>query len=211
MTSPGLKRARKSILTAGVVGLLAAGLTPATAQQQQGQRPPDGWFKACSKQEDVDVCNVQNIRLSDNGQLLTGVSLIEVKGKVNRRAFQIAVPTGRLVPPGIGMQVDGGQATKIDYMLCLPDRCIAEAQLTDELVASFKRGSQLTLTSVNYQNQQSPITVSLQGFTDAFDGEPMNQADMEQRQKQLQEYVNRNNEEFARKLREEQEKAKSGN
>jgi outer membrane protein assembly factor BamA len=115
------------------------------------------------------------------------------------------------VPPGIGMQVDGGQATKLDYMICLPDRCIAEAPLTDDLVNRFKRGSQLTLTSVNFQNQQSPIQLTLQGFTGAYDGPPLNQADIEDRQKQLEEFVSRNNDEFARRLKEEQDKAKAGN
>lgn len=201
---------RASIFAAGLAGVMAVATLPASAQAPNAG-PPQGWFKACSKQQDVDVCNVQNIMVSDNGQLLTGVSLIEIKGKVNRRALQVSVPTGRLMPPGIGMQIDGGQASKIDYMLCLPDRCIAEAPLNDDLVNRFKRGSQLTLTSVNFQNQQSPIQVTLQGFTGAYDGPPLNQSDVEDRQKQLEDFVSRNNEEFARRLKEEQDRAKAGN
>lgn len=200
---------RISILAAGAMAMAAGSIAPAAAQQQQ--QLPQGWFKACSKQEDVDICNVQNIRLAETGQLLTGVSLIEVKGKTNRRIFQVTVPTGRMIPPGVGMQIDGGKVQKIDYMICLPDRCIAEGQLTDELVNSFKRGTELTLTSVNFQNQPNPIKVTLQGFTSAFDGEPLQQADIEERQRQIQEFVNKNTDEFAEKLREEQEKAKQGN
>lgn len=198
---------RLSILIAGALATVGAATLPALAQQQQ---MPQGWFKACSKQEDIDVCNVQNIMVADTGQLLTGVSLIEVKGKVNRKVFQITVPTGRMVPPGIGMQIDGGQAQKIDYMICLPDRCIAEAPLTDQLVASFKKGSKLTLTSVNFQNQPNPIQITLAGFTGAFDGEPLQQADIEDRQRKLQDFVSRNTEDFAAKLKEEQERAKRG-
>ena len=198
---------RHSILIAGAMATVATATLPALAQQQQ---MPQGWFKACSKQEDIDVCNVQNIMVADTGQLLTGVSLIEVKGKVNRKVFQITVPTGRMVPPGIGMQIDGGQTQKIDYMICLPDRCIAEAPLTDQLVASFKKGSKMTLTSVNFQNQPNPIQITLAGFTGAFDGEPLQQADIEDRQRKLQDFVNRNTEDFAAKLKEEQERAKRG-
>ena len=200
---------RLSILTAGAIAVAAGGILPAAAQQQQ-QQMPQGWFKACSKQEDIDVCNVQNIMVADTGQLLTGVSFIEVKGKVNRKVFQITVPTGRMVPPGIGMQIDGGQTQKIDYMICLPDRCIAEAPLNDQLVASFKRGSRMTLTSVNFQNQPNPIQITLQGFTDAYDGEPLQQADIEDRQRKIQDFVSRNTEDFAQKLKEEQERAKRG-
>lgn len=201
---------RLSFLAAGALGVALTATLPAAAQQQQ-QQLPEGWFKACSKQEDVDICNVQNILVADTGQLLTGISLIEVKGKTNRRVFQVTVPTGRMVPPGIGLQIDGGQAQKLDYMLCLPDRCIAEGQLTDNLVASFKRGSELTLTSVNFQNQANPIKVSLAGFTAAFDGEPLQQSDLEDRQRQIQDFVSKNTDDFAKKLREEQERAKQGN
>lgn len=200
---------RLSLLAAGVFGIAMSAAAPSHAQQQQNM--PEGWYKVCSKQEDIDICNVQNILFADSGHFLTGISMIEVKGKTNRRIFQITVPTGRLVPPGIGMQIDGGQTQKIDYMICLPDRCIAEGQLTDNLIASFKRGSELTLTSVNFQNQANPIKVTLAGFTTAFDGEPLQQSDIEDRQRRLQEFVDRNTDDFAQKLKEEQERAKQGN
>jgi len=200
---------RLSVLAAGVVGVLGAGLFTASAQQQP--QIPQGWFKACTKQEDVDICNVQNIVTAGNGQLVTGVSLIELKGKVNRKVFQITVPTGRMIPPGIGVQIDGGKAQKLDYVICFPDRCVAEAQLNDTLVASFKKGQKLTVTSINFQNQPNPLDISLAGFTDAFDGPPLKQSDLEDRQKKLQEFVAKNNEDFAKKLKEEQEKAKKAN
>ncbi len=211
MTSLKLATVRNGVLAAGVAGLLAGGVAPAAAQQTQQPQIPQGWFKACTKQEDVDVCNVQNIIIADSGQLITGISMIELKGNVNRRVFQVTVPSGRMVPPGIGMQIDGGQAQKIDYVICLPDRCIAEVQLTDQLVSSFKRGGELTLTSVNFQNQPNPIKVTLQGFTGAYDGAPMQQADIEDRQKKLQEFVTKNNDDFAKKLKAEQDKAKAAN
>ena len=209
MTSLKTDVFRLSVLVAGVAGLLAAGLSPAAAQQQP--QIPEGWFKACSKQQDVDICNVQNITTAASGQLVTGISMIELKGKVNRKVFQVTVPTGRLVPPGIGLQVDGGKAQKLDYAICFPDRCVAEVQLSDQLVASFKKGQELTLTSVNFQNQPNPVKVSLKGFTGAFDGAPLQQADLEDRQKKLQEFVSKNNEDFAKKLKEEQDKAKAAN
>jgi invasion protein IalB len=208
MTSLNSNAFRLSVMAAGVVGFLGAELPAASAQQQQ---IPQGWFKACTKQEDVDICNVQNIVTAGNGQLVTGISLIELKGKVNRKVFQVTVPTGRLVPPGIGLQIDAGKAQKLDYVICFPDRCVAEVPLTDQLVASFKKGQQLTLTSVNFQNQPNPIKVALTGFSGAFDGPPLQQSDIEDRQKKLQDFVAKNNQDFAKKLKEEQDKAKAAN
>ncbi|MCO5065628.1 MAG: invasion associated locus B family protein [Rhizobiaceae bacterium] len=205
---------KRALITVSRLSALAAALatvsmaSPASAQQQQ---IPQGWFKACSKQQDVDVCNVQNITTADTGQLVTGISLIELKGKVNRKVFQVTVPTARLIPPGVGLQIDGGKTQKIDYMICFPDRCVAEVVLSDQLVTSFKKGTTLTLTSVNFQNKPNPVKVSLQGFTGAYDGEPLKQSDIDERQKKLQDFVAKNNEDFAKKLKEEQEKAKQAN
>lgn len=209
MTFSDLSAARSSLVAAGCAMLLAGGISGAAAQQQP--EIPEGWFKVCNKQQDVDVCNVQNIVFAESGQFITGVSLLQLEGKVNRKIFQVTVPSGRMLPPGIGIQIDGGQTQKIDYVICLPDRCIGEVPLSDNLVNSFKRGSEVVLTSVNFQNQPNPIKVSLSGFSSAFDGDPMQQSDLEDRQKQLEEFVNKNTEDFARKLREEQEKAKQGN
>lgn len=192
----------------GLAALAGAVMGAGGTAHAQNNEPPQGWFKACTKQEDVDVCNVQFLLRADNGQLLTSVNLIEVKGKINRRVLQIAVPTGRLIPPGVGLQIDGGQTQKIDYAICVPDRCVAEAQLTDQIVTSFKKGSELTLTSVNFQNQPNPMKVTLQGFTGAYDGPPLQQADLDERQKKLEEFVNKNNQEFAEKLKRAQEQAK---
>jgi invasion protein IalB len=208
MTSQNRKAYRLSVMAAGVAGVLGAGVPAASAQQQQ---IPQGWFKACTKQEDVDICNVQNIVTAGSGQLITGVSLIDLRGKVNRKVFQVTVPSGRLVQPGIGLQIDNGKAQKLDYVICFPDRCVAEVPLTDQLVTSFKKGQQITLTSINFQNQPNPIKIALTGFSDAFDGPPLKQSDIEDRQKKLQDFVAKNNEDFAKKLKEEQDKAKTAN
>ncbi|MEN0000942.1 MAG: invasion associated locus B family protein [Pseudomonadota bacterium] len=186
-------------------------MTGAVNAQQAENLPRGEWFKVCSKQADNDICNVQNIRTAQTGQLLTAVNLIQITGKNNRSLFQIAVPTGRVIPAGIAMQIDGGEATRINYAICLPDRCIAEAPLTDELIAALKRGGSLRLTSVNFQQQPNPIDVTLSGFTAAFDGEPLQQSELQSRQQQLQAEIEKRREEFQQRLREEQEKAKQAN
>ena len=203
---------RKTIAaTASLVGataLLAVAAVPASAQQQ---RAPQGWFKVCSKQEENDICNTQNIVTADSGQLLTAVNLIEIKGKINRKIFQVSVPTGRLIAPGVGLQINGGKTQKIEYAICFPDRRISEVALSDELLSSFKKGNQLTLTSVNFQNKPNPINVALTGFSQAYDGPGLQQNELEQRQKTLQDEVQKRQKEFEEKMKAEQQKAKTGN
>lgn len=202
-----------ALLTATAAVTLA---TPGFAQQaQQQQQTPEGWFKLCQKQKDTDVCNVQNIKLAkESGQLLVAISLIELSGKAQRRVMQITVPPMRMLPPGIGLQIDGGKTAKVDYVICPiqpSPSCIAEAPLTNEVVAALKRGTELTITAVNFQNQPTPIKVSLKGFTEAYDGPATQQSDFEARQKELQAEIAKRSDEFAKKLKEEQDKAKKPN
>ncbi|PHP65876.1 invasion-associated locus B family protein [Zhengella mangrovi] len=200
-------------LTLAAFALALAGMAPATPASAQQRDIPEGWFKLCQKQKDSDVCNVQFIKAAkETGQLLVGISLIELSGKAQRRIIQITVPPMRILPPGIGLQIDGGKTAKLDYVICPiqpSPSCIAEAPLTDEIINSFKRGGELTITAVNFQNQPTPVKVTLSGFTEAYDGEPIKQSDYEERQKKLQEEIAKRQEEFQKKLQAEQDKAKS--
>jgi len=205
------KATRALVLTAGSVGILAAAIPTVSAQQAGNPQLPKGWFKVCGKEQDFDICNVQNQVIAQTGQMLTAIQLAEFKGKVNRRALQISVPIGRLLPAGVTMQIDGNKPSKIEFTTCFQDRCVADAPLTDAIVASLKKGTNITLTTYNFQNQANPIKVSLEGFTGAYDGEPMKQGDMAERQKAAEDYIKRNQEKLAEQLKEAQDKAKTAN
>lgn len=207
-----------SILPALTAGLpiLAAGFTaialmanPAAAQNASA--PIDGWFKECSKQNENDICVVQNITTAQTGQLITAVGLVEVTGKNNQRLLQVTVPIARYIPPGISVQVDGGKQTRVPYAVCLPDKCIAQMPLTDEIVTSFKRGGEAIFTSVNAQRASNPIRVSLTGFTQAYDGEAISRAERDEKAQAREEEIRKKLEESRAKLQAAQDAAKQGN
>jgi invasion protein IalB len=191
-------------------GFAVVSLVPAPAVAQQQQPPANNWYKVCSKQEDNDICNVQFQLVASTGQLVTAVSLLEIKGKITGRKFQVTVPPGRVIPPGIKLQIDDGKELGMPYAVCFPQRCVAEVQLDDKFVTSLKAGKDLTLTSINFQGKPNPVKVTLSGFTAAFDGPPLKQDELEERQRQLQEELRRKAEEQRRRIQEEQTKAKQG-
>ena len=178
------------------------------AGASHAQAPGQGWFKVCTKQEDNDVCVVQNIVSASTGQLLTAVGLILVEGKVNNRILQVSVPSARNIQPGVGMQIDGGKAHRLPFAVCMPDKCVAQVPLTDAIVSSFKRGGEVVFTSVNFQRAPNPIKISLKGFTRAFDGEPVQQSELQERQRLLQEEMQRKAQAARQKLEDAQKKAK---
>ena len=187
----------------------AAAQAPAEGQAQAAGAPKLGWYKTCSKQEDNDICVVQNLILANGGQPVTAVGLISVSGKINRKLLQVSVPTARLIPPGIIMQIDGGKGQKLDYAVCLPDKCTAEIPLTDAMIASLKKGSDVIFTSINFRRAPNPIKISLEGFTGAYDGEPVSESKLAESQRSLQEGMQKKAEEARKKLEDAQKAAKA--
>jgi invasion protein IalB len=184
---------------------------PAVSQAQEGAAPgapPLGWFKTCNKQDDNDVCVVQNVVLAQNGQMITAVGLISVEGKVNRKILQVSVPSARLLPPGVMMQIDGGKGVKLDYAVCLPDKCTAEVLLTDAMVASLKKGGEVVFTSMNFRRAPNPIKIALTGFTGVYDGPAISQSQLAESQRTLQEGMQKKAEEARKKLEQAQDAAK---
>ena len=172
---------------ATIAGLALLAVAPATGAMAQAQQVPAEWFKVCSKQGDNEICNTQYTMIADTRQLITAVNLINVSGQVNQKVLQAVVPTGRVIPAGVQLQIDTNAPQTLNYSVCFPDRCIAEVELSDAMVNSMKRGGTLKVTSTNFQRQPNPINVTLQGFTQAYDGPAREQPELEQRQQQLNE------------------------
>ena len=199
----------RAALAAGSL-LIGAASVPTIASAQEAApagAPPLGWFKTCSKQEDNDICAVQNILRANSGQMITAVGLISVEGKVNRKLLQVSVPAARLIQPGVLMQIDGGKGQKLDYQVCLPDRCTAEIVLSDAIIASLKKGSEVVFTSINFRRAPNPIKISLEGFTGAYDGEAMSESKLAESQRSLEEGMQKKAEEARKKLEDAQKAA----
>jgi len=200
------KTAVGTALSASALAFTAIALS-APAFAQQGPT----WQKRCTKAGENDICNVQYTILTNTRQLVTGVNLLQSKGKQNRRIFQIAVPSSRYIPAGIKVKIDEGKENTIPYSLCLPDRCLAEIPLSDNLVKALKGGGKMTLTSTNFRAQKNPISVSLKGFTAVYDGPAMQPSEVQSQQRKLQEELQRKAKETADKLKAAQDAAKASN
>ncbi|ACM36689.1 MULTISPECIES: invasion associated locus B family protein [Rhizobium/Agrobacterium group] len=208
MTFTAAKTARAALSAL----VLSTGFAGASFAQQQpagdAGLPPQGWFKTCAKQEDNDICTVQNIQVAQNRQMIIAVAIISIEGKMNRKLMQVSVPSARLVPPGVVLQIDGGKGQKIDYAVCFPDRCTAEIPLTDAMIASLKKGHDVVFTSMNFRRVPNPIKISLDGFTGSYDGPAITQSQAQERQRLLEEAMQKKNEESQKALEDAQKAAK---
>lgn len=105
--------------------------------------PPKGWFKVCTKQEDNDVCIVQNLLTANSGQLITAIGLITVAGKTNRKIMQVSVPSARPHPagrPDTDRRWQGPEA-RLRHLHAGQVRFRFEVPLTDQMIASSRRAA----------------------------------------------------------------------
>ncbi|WP_102958616.1 invasion associated locus B family protein [Mangrovicella endophytica] len=206
---------RKALAT--LAGATVLALAGAAAAQQAPQKPagaapqalPAEWFKVCSTQGENTICNTQYTLIADTRQLITAVNLIDVKGKVNQKVLQAVVPTGRVIPAGVQMKIDGNAPTTLNYSVCFPDRCIAEATLSDAMIASMKKGNDLFVTSINFQRQPNPIKITLTGFSKSYDGPPKAQPELAQRQQELNDALKKQADARRQKFEDAQNAAKA--
>lgn len=198
---------RKSINTSLLIaGIAVSGVASlGHAQEMKSQ----GWFKACSDQGKSKICNVQYQAVASTGQVVTSVNLAEITGEVERRVFQITVPTDRRIPPGIEVTVDDKPSSKIPYKFCTNNICAAEVELDDKLVSTLKGGANMEVKSINFGGKESPISIALEGFGAAYDGDPIDQSELRSKQEELQKQLTDKAKTLAEKLQEAQDKAKA--
>jgi len=190
------------ILTRGLMGCalgaLAISSSVGIANAQEEETP---WVKVCNQdpQANKQVCLITQELRTATGQFLSSVAIREIEGEA-RKTLLIAVPTGMLVQPGLRVQVDSGQPAQAKYGICFPNACYSELVIEDTFIQSMKQGGKLTVTALNQQAKAVPFELTLIGFTKVYDGEPMDVAELEQKQQQLQSELQRRADEARQKL-----------
>ncbi|ACS51315.1 MULTISPECIES: invasion associated locus B family protein [Bartonella] len=198
----------KNVYSAVSVLVGAAALFLIAGISANAQTLSQGWYKVCSKQHDVDICNTMNTVLSNTGQPLTAFNLVEIKGKQNEKRIGIQVPTGRFLPEGVHIKIGDDFSKKIPYIICNGPSCIANDVLDDKLIAAMKSGTKMVVTTVNFRGSANPIEFSLNGFTAAYTGPGMEEKDFQQEQIKMQQAIQSKQKEIEDRMRAEQEKAK---
>lgn len=193
-------------------GLVAGfGVGPQSAHAQDAQAN-DAWVKVCNKDPNSDstVClTTQEIR-AQNGQFLASVAVREFSNR-DEKALIIAVPTGMLLQPGLAVRVDQNEQKVVKYGVCFANACYAELPAEGGLISELKRGNQLTLTTMNQQAKPVAFPLTLIGFTKVYDGAPIDPQELQVKQQQLREELQRKAEEARQRLIEQQQQATEGN
>jgi invasion protein IalB len=181
----------------------------APADQQQAAAPTDQppivyspWTKFCGKDNNAqakEVClTVKEARL-ETGQFLAGAALIEQAGE-EKKLFRITLPLGMQLPQGTRMLLDKEQPLTGRYIVCLPNGCMADFDVTPDFVGKLKKGQQLVLQGINLPGQAASYMLPLADFAKANEGPPTDPKKFEEDQKKLQEELQKKAEEARKRL-----------
>ncbi|WP_244287880.1 invasion associated locus B family protein [Labrenzia sp. 011] len=162
---------------AAAAGLLLASLTqgtlPVLAQgevrsahgdwQMRCDTPPGAASEQCALIQNVTAADRENVGLS--------VIVLKTADK-QARILRVLAPLGVLLPSGLGLRVDNADIGRAGFVRCLPNGCIAEVILEDDLLTKLQTGAQATFIIFQTPEEGIGIPISLNGFSAGFDALP---------------------------------------
>ncbi|MCV0428274.1 MAG: invasion associated locus B family protein [Roseibium sp.] len=154
-------------------GALVQGTLPSLAQgevrsahgdwQMRCDTPPGASGEQCALIQNVTAADRENVGLS--------VIILKTADK-QARILRVLAPLGVLLPSGLGLRVDNADIGRAGFVRCLPNGCIAEVILEDDLLSKLKGGAQATFIIFQTPEEGIGIPISLNGFSAGFDALP---------------------------------------
>ena len=114
---------------------------------------------------------IQSVTAEDRANV--GLTVIVLKtADAKSRLMRVVAPLGVLLPSGLGLKIDQADIGRAGFVRCLPNGCIAEVVMDDELIKKLRSGK--TATFIIFQTPEEGIgfPMSLAGFGEGYDKLP---------------------------------------
>jgi invasion protein IalB len=185
----------------------------AQPQQQAGDAPQliySPWAKFCNKPTDPNakqVCFTGRDARTETGIPVVAAALIEPEGEP-KKIFRVTLPSPLQLQYGTRIVIDQNQPLSSPFFTCFANGCMADYEGTPDLISKLKKGQALQVQAINLAGTQVSFPVPLAEFAKANEGPPTDPKEFEERQKKLQDELQKRAEEARKKL-EEQGKAQA--
>src|SRR4029079_3303886 len=161
---------------AGVTILLALLVYPCgTALAQGAVRSVHGdWQIRCDTppgSQGEQCALIQSVTAEDRPNVGLTVIVLKTTDQKSRLMRGVA-PLGVLLPSGLGLKIDNADVGRAGFVRCLPNGCVAEVIMDDNLLKKLRSGQ--TATFIIFQTPEEGIgfPMSLKGFGEGFDKLP---------------------------------------
>ncbi len=114
---------------------------------------------------------IQNVTAEDQPNVALSVIALKTADQ-EARLLRILAPLGVLLPNGLGLNIDGEDLGRVAFVRCLPNGCVAEVVMDDDLMTQLSEGENAIFIVFRTPEEGIGIPVSLAGFQDGFDALP---------------------------------------
>ncbi len=160
-----------ALVCAAILACIFAG--PARAQgtvksvhgdwQMRCDTPPGAQSEQCAL--------IQSVTAEDRPNV--GLTVIVLKTADQKsRLMRVLAPLGVLLPSGLGLKIDNADIGRAGFVRCLPNGCVAEVVMDDNLINQLRTGQAATFIIFQTPEEGIGIPVSLKGFGEGFDKLP---------------------------------------
>jgi len=154
-----------TVATMGGGDAAAQGVVRAVAGDWQirCETPPGAQGEQCALMQSVTAEDRPNV----------GLTVLVLKiADLKSRLMRVVAPLGVILPSGLGLKIDNTDVGRAGFVKCLPNGCLAEITMDDNLINKLRSGQ--TATFIIFQSPEEGIgfPMSLKGFGDGFDKLP---------------------------------------
>ena len=164
------------------IGLAALALSAALMAPPAEQAAAQGAVKSVHKDWQIrcdtppgaktEQCAlIQSVTAEDRANV--GLTVIVLKtADAKSRLMRVVAPLGVLLPSGLGLKIDNADVGRAGFVRCLPNGCVAEVIMDDELLKKLRAGK--TATFIIFQSPEEGIgfPMSMAGFGEGYDKLP---------------------------------------
>jgi invasion protein IalB len=125
--------------------------------------PPGAQGEQCALMQSVVAEDRANV----------GLTIVILKTADQKmRLMRVVAPLGVLLPSGLGLKIDQTDIGRAGFVRCLPNGCVAEVVMDDNLLKQLRGGQ--TATFIIFQSPEEGIgfPMSLKGFGEGYDKLP---------------------------------------
>jgi invasion protein IalB len=193
----------------------AFGQFPSKVQVEQ-QFVYTPWTKVCTKDgpegtNAKEVCMVESDARLETGQLAAAVIEIEPQDG-SQKVLRLILPMGVRLPFGTRFTIDQGEATPVGYLMCLPNvGCFADYNMDADMVGKLKSGHSLVVQAINPGGYPISVDFPLDEFAKDHDGPATDPKVVAERQKKLQEELQRRADATRKQLEQQQQQTTQSN
>jgi invasion protein IalB len=155
-----------------LVAILAGYLVPDSAARAQGtvKSVHADWQVRCDTPPGApsEQCAlIQSVTAEDRPNV--GLTVIVLKTADQKsRLLRVLAPLGVLLPSGLGLKIDTADIGKAGFTRCLPNGCVAEVLMDDNLIRQLSTGQSATFIIFQTPEEGIGIPMSLKGFSDGY-------------------------------------------